>query len=82
MKNNTNTNYVSTVLAAILALGLSFSVNAEVMTLEEAEAEISRLEDENTSLKEELELYEKQIAEHREKLEEHDQQITELKGDE
>ena len=78
MKNNTNLKYLSCALASVIALSLSFSVNAEDMSLEEAHAEISRLEEENASLKQELELYEKHIAEHRAKLEEHDNLISEL----
>lgn len=81
MKNNTNTNYLSCAIATVFALSLSFSVNAEDMSLEEAQAEITRLEEENTSLKQELEVYENKIAEHRAMLEEHDAKIAEMKGE-
>ena len=82
MKNYTKIKLFSSAIATVFALSLSFSVNAEEMNLEQAQAEISRLEDENASLKQELEIYEKQIAEHREKLEEHDNKIAEMKGEE
>jgi peptidoglycan hydrolase CwlO-like protein len=72
MKKNINTKMTSCVLATIFALTLSFSANAEDAKLEEAKAEIARLEAENASLKDELEIYEKKIAEHRAKLEEYD----------
>ena len=78
MKNNTKIKLFSSAIATVFALSLSFSVNAEEMNLEEAQAEITRLEDENMSLKEELEIYENQIEEHRAKLEERDQMISEL----
>lgn len=78
MKNNTKIKLFSSAIATVFALSLSFSVNAEEMNLEEAQAEITRLEDENMSLKEELETYENQIEEHRAKLEERDQMISEL----
>lgn len=81
MKNNMNTRITSCLLATLFALTLSYSVNAEDMKLEEAKAEISRLEEENSSLKQELELYEKQIAEHRAKLEEHDKKLMEMKNE-
>ena len=81
MKNDTKNKLFSSAIAAVFALSLSFSVNAEEMNLEEAQAEISRLEDENASLKETLENYEEQIAEHRDKLEEHDDMISELSGE-
>ena len=82
MKKNINTKVSFCALAAIFALGLSFSANAEDMKLEEAKAEITRLEQENVSLKEELELYEKHIVEHRAKLEENDRKIMEMKTEE
>ena len=82
MKKNINIKMSSCALAAIFALSLSFSANAEDMQLEEAKAEITRLEEENASLKQELELYEKHIAKHREKLEEHDQKIMEMNKEE
>ncbi len=78
MKKNINTKLSSCGLAIILVLGLSFSANAEDMKLEEAKAEISRLEKENISLKQELEIYEKKILEHREKLAEHDKMLMEM----
>ncbi len=78
MKKNINSKISFCALATIFALGLSFSVNAEDMKLEEAKAEISRLEQENMSLKQELEIYEKKISEHKEKLEEHDKMIAEM----
>lgn len=78
MKNNTKIKLFSSAITTVFALSLSFSVNAEEMNLEEAQAEITRLEDENMSLKEELEIYENQIEEHRAKLEERDQMISEL----
>ncbi|MEM7304209.1 MAG: hypothetical protein AAF372_01640 [Pseudomonadota bacterium] len=81
MKNNINTKITSSLLAIIFALTLSFSVSAEDMKLEEAKSEISRLEEENSSLKQELELYEKQIAEHRAKLEENDKKLMEMKNE-
>lgn len=82
MKKNINTKISSCALAAIFALGLSFSGYAEDMQLEEAKAEITRLEEENASLKQELELYEKHIAKHREKLEENDKMIMEMSKEE
>lgn len=78
MKNDTKIKHFFCALATVFALSLSFSVYAEDMNLEQAQAEISRLEEENTSLKQELEIYEKQIAEHRAKLEERDNMISEL----
>jgi regulator of replication initiation timing len=60
------------VLASVFALSLSLTVNAEGMKLQEAKEEIARLELENESLKEELRIYEKKIAEHKKKLEEYD----------
>jgi len=63
---------IPVVLATIFALSLSFTVNAEDMKLEEAKAEISRLEMENKSLQEELDVYEKKIAEHKQRLAEYD----------
>ena len=78
MKNNTKIKLFSSAITTVFALSLSFSVNAEELNLEEAQAEITRLEDENMSLKEELEIYENQIEEHRAKLEERDQMISEL----
>lgn len=82
MKKNISTKMSSCALAAIFALGLSLPVNAEEMKLEEAKAEITRLEQENTSLKQELEIYEKKIAEHKAKIEEHDKMIAEMKTEE
>jgi len=82
MKKNINTKMSSCALAVIFALGLSFSVNAEDMKLEEAKAEITRLEQENASLKQELEIYEKKIAEHRESLDEQDKKIMEMNKEE
>ncbi|MBL1141546.1 MAG: hypothetical protein HND53_05875 [Proteobacteria bacterium] len=82
MKKNINTKISSCILASVITLGLSFSVSAEDMKLEEAKAEITRLEEENTSLKQELDIYEKQIAKHKEKLEEHDRTIMEMKAEE
>lgn len=81
MKKMTNTKLSSCALAFIFASGLSFSVYAEDMNLDEAKAEISRLEEENTSLKQELEIYENKIAEHRAKLEERDAMIAEIKDE-
>jgi peptidoglycan hydrolase CwlO-like protein len=81
MKNNTKIKLFSSAIATVFALSLSFSANAEEMSLEEAQAEISRLENENTSLKQELESYEKEIAAHRAKLEENDNMISELSGE-
>lgn len=81
MRNFTKIKLFSSAIAAVFALSLSFSVNAEEMNLEEAQAEITRLEEENISLKQELEIYEKQIAEHRAKLEEHDAMISELSAE-
>lgn len=81
MKNNTKIKFFSPAIVTIFALNLSFPVNAEEMNLEEAQAEISRLENENTSLKQELEIYEKEIAEHRAKLEENDNMISDLSGE-
>jgi septal ring factor EnvC (AmiA/AmiB activator) len=78
MKKNTITNIPSFVLATIFAFAISFSVNADEMKLDEAKAEITRLEVENASLKQELEIYEKKIAEHKEKLEKHDTMISEM----
>jgi peptidoglycan hydrolase CwlO-like protein len=78
MKKLMNTKLSFCALAVIFASSLSFSVNAEDMNLEDAKAEITRLEEENTSLKQELEIYEKKISEHREKLEEHDKMIAEM----
>lgn len=72
MKKNINTKIISCTLSLILALTLSFSVNAEDMTLEEAQEKIARLELENESLRSELEIYEKKIAEHRTRMEEYD----------
>ncbi len=82
MKKNISTNIATCAFATIFALGLSFSVYAEDMKLEEAKAEIAKLEEENASLKQELELYEKQIAEHRAKLEENDKKLMEMKSEE
>ncbi len=81
MKNNNKIKLFSSAIVTVFALNLSFPANAEEMNLEEAQAEISRLENENTSLKQELEIYEKEIAEHRAKLEEHDNMISELSGE-
>ncbi len=81
MKNNIKIKLFSSAIVTVFALNLSFSANAEEMNLEEAQEEISRLENENTSLKQELEIYEKEIAAHRAKLEEHDNMISELSGE-
>jgi regulator of replication initiation timing len=70
------------VLATIFALTLTFSVNAEDMKLEEAKEEIARLELENESLKDALEIYEKKIAEHKAKLEEYDNMDMSLNTEE
>lgn len=78
MKNNTKIKLFSSAIITVFALNLSFSANAEEMNLEEAQAEISRLETENSSLKQELEIYEKEIAKHKAKLEENDNMISEL----
>lgn len=78
MKNNTKIKLFSSAIITFFALNLSFSANAEDMNLEEAQAEISRLETENSSLKQELEIYEKEIAKHKAKLEENDNMISEL----
>lgn len=82
MKKNISTNIASCAIATIFALGFSFSVNAEDMKLEEAKAEIVKLEEENASLKQELEIYEKKIAEHRASLEESDKKLLEMKAEE
>lgn len=82
MKKLINTNIISCGLATIFALGLSFSVNAEDMQLQEAKEEIVRLEQENESLKEELNIYEKKITEHKEKLAEFDAMDMEMKTEE
>lgn len=72
MKKNINTKNISCILSLIFALTLSFSVNAEGMKLKEAQEEIARLEMENKSLRNELEIYEEKIAEHRARMEEYD----------
>jgi len=78
MKKIINTKIMSCLLAGLFALGLSFSVNAEDAKLQEAKEEITRLEEENASLKQELEIYENKIAEHRAKLEEQDNLLLEM----
>ncbi len=59
---------ISALLATVFMLTLSLTVNAEDMQLQKAKEEITRLELENESLKEELRIYEDKIAEHKEKL--------------
>jgi len=81
MKNNTKIKLFSSAIITVFALNLSFSANAEEMNLEEAQAEISRLETENSSLKQELEIYEREIAKHKAKLEENDNMISELSNE-
>lgn len=76
-----NTKIISSLVASVFVLSLSFSVHAEEMSLEEAQSEITRLETENASLKQELEIYEKKIAEHKAKLEELDKQAMEMKSE-
>ena len=54
-------------------LGLSSTaVQAEDMTLEQANAEIERLETENEALRTKIKYFEDEIAVHREKLEAYD----------
>jgi predicted RNase H-like nuclease (RuvC/YqgF family) len=59
---------ISAFLATVFMLTLSLTVNAEDMQLQKAKEEITRLELENESLKEELKIYERMISEHKEKL--------------
>jgi peptidoglycan hydrolase CwlO-like protein len=79
MKQLMNNKILSCMLATIFSLTLSLTANAEDMKLEEAKAEIERLEQDNASLKEELDLYDKKISEHRGKLEEYDKKLEEFK---
>jgi len=72
MKKLINIQIMSPVLAIIFMLGLSFTVNAEDMKLQEAKEKIVQLELENKSLKEQLGLYDKKIAEHKKRLAEFD----------
>jgi septal ring factor EnvC (AmiA/AmiB activator) len=82
MKKMMNSKVPSFLLVSIFSFVFAFSVNADEMKLEEAKAEITRLEEENASLKQELELYEKHIAEHKARLEEQDSAIMALKPEE
>jgi chromosome segregation ATPase len=70
------------IIPAIFALTLTFAVNAEEMKLQEAKEEIARLEQENESLKDALEIYENKIAKHKAKLEEYDNMDMSLNTEE
>ncbi len=73
---------ISCVLVTVFALTLSLTVNAEDMQLQKAKEEITRLETENESLKEELRIYEKMIAEHKEKLAAYDNMDMDMNKEE
>ncbi len=73
---------ISALLATVFMLTLSLTVNAEDMQLQKAKEEITRLELENESLKEELRIYEDKIAEHKEKLAAYDNMDMDMNEEE
>ena len=62
---------IKNILTLSVLFLLSFSVQADEMNLEQAEAEIERLELDNASLKEKVAMFEVQITGYKEKLEVH-----------
>ena len=72
--------YLASGLTGLLFLISPFTVMSEEMTLDEAKAEIERLEQENISLKEQLDNNEMSIAEYKEQMASIEQQIADLQA--